>query len=116
MYGRNKSVWSVSMDTKKARIILTALAVCQTLFNLIAEVNYTHVFNYSLDGHARFHIVWQLMTDTMLVLIAVSAMWGWAVASGTNGINGDGNGVNVAHEVNVIRAVSYTHLTLPTKA
>ena len=100
------------MDIKRARIILTALAVFQTLFNLLAEVNYTHVFNSSLDGHSRFHIVWQLMTDTLLALISVAAMWVVGF-TGTNGIHDGDNGVNIVNKVNIIRVGGVFLLIVP---
>ena len=57
------------MILKRNTKILDLLSLC---FNLAAELNATHVFNSAWDGHARFHVVWQLLQSSLLTLAALT--------------------------------------------
>ena len=64
-----------------ARAILTAIAAGQGLAPLFIDLNRTHATNPLWPGHARFHVVWQTFTQTLIAsrrnrppLVAGSAM------------------------------------------
>ena len=41
-----------------------------------AEGNATHVWNYTIEAHARFHIVWQLSNNFSIYSLCMLFMWG----------------------------------------
>jgi hypothetical protein len=62
-------------EERAAKLLVTAIAVCMCLFNLVAEVNSTHVWNATIEPHARFHLVWQLASNCSLAVIALALLW-----------------------------------------
>jgi len=58
-----------------SKILIT---LCVTIFAVvipILEVNTSHVFNASWPAHARFHEVWQLITNCGLGLLCLWLAW-----------------------------------------
>lgn len=76
-----------------ARILATIGLMVFGLLIPLLEVNPTHVFNPDWPQHARFHNVWQLLTNTGLALLGLWLVWlrgqiglaaligGWVMAS-----------------------------------
>ena len=64
------------MLIQQSRFVLMGVAVFTVLFNLGAELNATHVWNETIEPHARFHIVWQLACN-----VALSAYVVWMLAA-----------------------------------
>ena len=60
-----------------ARAILTAIAAGQGLAPLFIDLNRTHATNPLWPGHARFHVVWQTFTHTLITAAEAALLW-WA--------------------------------------
>ena len=58
-----------------ARAIVTALAAGQGLASLFIDLNRTHATNPLWPGHARFHLVWQSLTQTLVSAVVVALIW-----------------------------------------
>lgn len=58
-----------------SRILIT---FCVTIFAVVVpilEINASHVFNSSWPAHARFHEVWQLITNCGIGLLCLWLVW-----------------------------------------
>jgi len=58
-----------------SRILIT---ICVSIFAVVIpvlEVNASHVFNSSWPAHARFHEVWQLITNCGIGLLCIWLVW-----------------------------------------
>lgn len=76
-----------------ARVLATIGLLVFGLLIPVLEVNDTHVFNMDWPQHARFHNVWQLLTNTGLAALGLWLVWvrgqiglaaaigGWVMAS-----------------------------------
>ena len=58
-----------------ARSIVTAVAAGQGAAPLFIDLNRTHATNPLWPGHARFHVVWQTLTQTLLAAAEVALIW-----------------------------------------
>lgn len=58
-----------------ARILITISTVVYGLIPLLVDLTETHAFHPDWTGHARFHMVWLLATDSTLALLALYLMW-----------------------------------------
>lgn len=58
-----------------ARLLMTLGLLVPALLIPFLEVNHTHVFNADWPQHARFHNVWQLLTNTGLALLCLWLVW-----------------------------------------
>ncbi|WP_333667944.1 hypothetical protein [Parvibaculum sp.] len=58
-----------------ARILATAGLLVFAVLIPVLEVNATHVFNPDWPPHARFHDVWQLLTNTGLAALCLWLVW-----------------------------------------
>lgn len=58
-----------------ARAIVTALAAGQGVAPLFIDLNCTHATNPLWPGHARFHVVWQTLTQTLASAVIVALLW-----------------------------------------
>jgi hypothetical protein len=58
-----------------ARLLMTLGLLVPALLIPILEVNHTHVFNADWPQHARFHNVWQLLTNTGLAVLCLWLVW-----------------------------------------
>ncbi len=61
--------------TAPARLVLTVLAVVQTVGPWIADYDETHVFNPAWTAHAKFHVAQTLVLGTLSGLIALWLLW-----------------------------------------
>jgi hypothetical protein len=58
-----------------ARALLTAIAAGQGLAPLFIDLNRTHATNPLWPGHARFHVVWQTFTQTLIAAAGIAILW-----------------------------------------
>jgi hypothetical protein len=58
-----------------ARILLTLTVLGYSLGTLKADLNKTHATNPAWTGHARFHVVWQILSYSGIGLIALYLIW-----------------------------------------
>ena len=58
-----------------AKILITLAVTIFTVIIPILEVNASHVFNESWPPHARFHEVWQLITNCCLGILCLWLAW-----------------------------------------
>jgi hypothetical protein len=58
-----------------ARILLTLAALGYSAVTIIADLNKTHASNPSWTPHARFHVVWQVLSYCGIGLISLYLIW-----------------------------------------
>jgi len=58
-----------------ARVLLTLVTAGYALAPLIADLNSTHATNPLWTPHARFHVVWQVLSYSGFGLIALGLIW-----------------------------------------
>ena len=58
-----------------ARILLTLTALGYGLATIKADFNKTHATNPAWTPHARFHVVWQILSYSGVGLIALYLIW-----------------------------------------
>ncbi|QIB64112.1 hypothetical protein [Kineobactrum salinum] len=58
-----------------ARILLTIATVGCTIIPVLADFNRTHATNPLWTGHARFHVVWQVMSYVFIGIILMYLIW-----------------------------------------
>src|SRR5215510_6770928 len=58
-----------------ARILVTIVTAGYALAPLIADLNATHATNPLWTPHARFHVVWQVLSYSGFGLIALGLIW-----------------------------------------
>lgn len=58
-----------------ARILITLCVIIFAVIIPILEVNASHVFNASWPAHARFHEVWQLITNCGIGILCLWLAW-----------------------------------------
>jgi len=58
-----------------ARILLTLATAGYAFATIRADFNKTHATNPKWTRHARFHVVWQIMSYTIIGLIALGLIW-----------------------------------------
>lgn len=58
-----------------ARAIVTAIAAGQGAAPLFIDLNHTHATNPLWTGHARFHVVWQTLTQALASAVIVALLW-----------------------------------------
>jgi hypothetical protein len=58
-----------------ARILLTLTVFGYSLGTLKADFNKTHAANPAWTGHARFHVVWQILSYSGIGVIALYLIW-----------------------------------------
>jgi hypothetical protein len=69
-----------------AKILLTAATLGYSLIPALADFNKTHATNPKRLPHARYHVVWQVMSYICMALIALYLIWGSADAFGLAGL------------------------------
>src|SRR5580698_6228957 len=58
-----------------ARILLTLAVLGFSAGTIKADLNSTHATNPAWTGHARFHVVWQILSYAGIGLIALYLIW-----------------------------------------
>ena len=58
-----------------ARILLTIMAIMLCIGPAKADFNSTHATNPAWPGHARFHVVWQVVTNSSNTLVMLFLIW-----------------------------------------
>jgi hypothetical protein len=58
-----------------ARILLTVAALGYGLATIKADFNKTHATNPAWTPHARFHVVWQILSYSGVAIIALFLIW-----------------------------------------
>lgn len=58
-----------------ARVLLSIAALGCTAIPVIADFNRTHATNPLWTGHARFHVVWQVLSYVGIGLVIVYLIW-----------------------------------------
>jgi hypothetical protein len=58
-----------------ARILLTIIAIMLCIGPAKADFNATHATNPLWPGHARFHVVWQVVTNSSNTLVLLALIW-----------------------------------------
>jgi hypothetical protein len=58
-----------------ARILLTLTVLGYSLGTIKADFNKTHATNPAWTPHARFHVVWQILSYSSVGLIALYLIW-----------------------------------------
>ena len=58
-----------------ARVLLTVNTIGYSVLPVIADFNKTHATNPLWTPHARFHVVWQVMSYCGIGLIALALIW-----------------------------------------
>jgi len=58
-----------------ARILLTLAALGFSAITIVADLNKTHASNPLWTPHARFHVVWQVLSYSGIGLIALYLIW-----------------------------------------
>ncbi len=69
-----------------AKILLTVVTFGYSLIPALADFNKTHATNPKWLPHARYHVVWQVMSYICMALIALYLIWGSADAFGLAGL------------------------------
>ena len=62
-------------DNLIARVLLTLNTVGYSLIPVLADFNKTHATNPLWTPHARFHVVWQVLSYCGIGLIALALIW-----------------------------------------
>jgi hypothetical protein len=57
------------------RILMTVTAVALAIGPAVADFNKTHATNPLWPPHARFHVVWQVITNSSLCLMMLYILW-----------------------------------------
>ena len=57
------------------RILLSLVTVGYGIGLIVADLNRTHATNPDWTGHARFHVVWQVLSYTGFAAIALYLIW-----------------------------------------
>src|SRR5581483_7853702 len=61
--------------TLLARILLTLVTLGYGFATVLADFNKTHATNPAWTPHARFHVVWQILSYAGVALIALWLIW-----------------------------------------
>ena len=57
------------------RIIFTVISVVLTIGPTIADFNKTHATHPDWTGHARFHVVWQVLGFYPIMILNLIVLW-----------------------------------------
>ncbi len=69
-----------------AKILLTVATLGYSLIPTIADFNRTHATNPKWLPHARYHVVWQVISYVCMAFIALYLIWGSADVFGLAGL------------------------------
>jgi hypothetical protein len=68
-------VWEMIQMQTVARILLTLAVLGYALITIKADFNKTHATNPKWTPHARFHVVWQILSYAGVGLVALYLIW-----------------------------------------
>ncbi len=68
------------------RILLTLATLGFSLIPVLADFNNTHATNPKWTGHARYHVVWQVMSYVFIAMISLFLIWGPIDPEGSLGL------------------------------
>ena len=57
------------------RILMTLTAIALAIGPAVADFNKTHATNPLWPPHARFHVVWQVITNSSLCVMMIYVLW-----------------------------------------
>ena len=57
------------------RILMTITAIALAIGPAVADFNKTHATNPLWPPHARFHVVWQVITNSSLCVMMIYVLW-----------------------------------------
>ena len=66
-----------------AKVLVTVVALAQSLGPMKADFNSTHATNPEWTPHARFHVVWQVLQQSAVSLAVLYLLWVDPSASNT---------------------------------
>jgi hypothetical protein len=69
-----------------ARLLLTLVTLGYSLIPVLADFNKTHATNPSWTGHARYHVVWQVLSYVFVAVISLFLIWGPVDSNGSFGL------------------------------
>ena len=72
---RGQAMDAVYDNNLIARLLLTLVTAGYCIGLNVADMNATHAKNPMWTPHARFHVVWQVLSYTGLALIALALIW-----------------------------------------
>ncbi len=58
-----------------AKLLLTVLTLGYSAATALADFNKTHATNPLWTGHARFHVVWQVLSYNLIGLLMLVLLW-----------------------------------------
>lgn len=58
-----------------AKILLSILTLGYSAATVLADFNKTHATNPLWTGHARFHVVWQVLSYNLIGLVVLILLW-----------------------------------------
>jgi hypothetical protein len=58
-----------------AKILLSILTLGYSAATVLADFNKTHATNPLWTGHARFHVVWQVLSYNLIGLLVLILLW-----------------------------------------
>jgi hypothetical protein len=59
-----------------AMLLITLVAVVTAIAPMVADFNKTHATNPLWTPHARFHVVWQVLSQAGVSLVILYLLWG----------------------------------------
>jgi hypothetical protein len=65
----------IATDNLLARVLLTLATLGYSLAPAIADFNATHATNPAWTPHARFHVVWQVLSYIGVALVGLGLIW-----------------------------------------
>lgn len=69
------------------RVLLTMITLGFSLIPVLADFNKTHATNPLWTGHARYHVVWQVLSYVFIAAISLYLIWGPPIdATGSLGL------------------------------
>jgi hypothetical protein len=68
------------------RMLLTLVTLGYSLIPVLADFNKTHATNPLWTGHARYHVVWQVLSYVLVAAISLFLIWGPVDSNGSLGL------------------------------
>lgn len=75
LHGRGTVMSAAFIFGLLARVLLTLVTLGYGLATIFADFNATHATNPKWTPHARFHVVWQILSYSGIGLLALALIW-----------------------------------------